>query len=267
VSATLDAALALVQRDALLFFSYRWRFVTQGLAILFTTVLFFYISRLVRVDPFPTPDAYFAYVVVGLVVLELLTAALATVPAMLRQELLTGTFERLAVSPLGTRSAVLAMTVFPVLLSLAVSLLTLLLAVVVFGLDLHWATAPLALPAIVLVAAAFAPLTVAVCALVLVAKQAGSAATFVVTGLSLASGAFFPVGLLPGWIRWVSDVQPLKPALELLRHLLTGTPVPDGPWLAVLKLALFGAVLLPASFAAFEAADRWCRRRGTLTEY
>lgn len=263
----LDAVVALVRRDALLFVSYRWRLAGQALAVLFTTVLFFYISRLVRVDPFDSPDAYFAYVVVGLVVLELLTAALATMPAALRSELLTGTFERLAVSPLGPRLGVLAMTVFPVVLSMFVGVATLLVAVAVFGLDLRWATAALALPAVALCALAFAPFSVLIACAVLLVKQAGSAATFAVTGLSLASGAFFPVALLPGWIRWVSEVQPLTPALELLRHLLLGSAVEGGAAQAVLRLAAFAAVLLPPSLLLLDAAVGRCRRLGTLTEY
>ena len=267
MSVLLAAGGAVVTRDALMFFSYRWRLAAQALAVLFTTVLFFYISRLVNVEPFATPDEYFAFVVVGLVVIELLTASLATMPNALRAELLAGTFERMAVAPMGTRIAVLAMAVFPVLLSLAVGAATLLVAITVFGLDLRWTTAPLAVPALALIALAFAPLTVVIAAAVLLFKQAGSAATFAVTGLSLASGAFFPVALLPGWIEWVSEVQPLTPALELMRHLLLGAEVPDGVPLAVLKLALFAAVLLPPALVLLDRVVDRCRRLGTLTEY
>ena len=267
VPALASAAGAIVRRDALIFFSYRWRLVTQALAVVFTTVLFFYISRLVRVEAFPTPDAYFAYVVVGLVVIELLTASLATMPNALRSELLAGTFERMAVAPLGPRIGVLAMAVFPAALSLVVSAATLVLAVTLFGLDLRWSTAPLALPAIAVIALAFAPLTVVIGAAVLVFKQAGSAATFAVTGLALVSGAFFPVALLPWWVAWLAEVQPLTPALELMRHLLVGAPVPDGAGVALLKLALFAAVLLPLALVVLDRAVGRCRRLGTLTEY
>lgn len=262
----LSASAAIVRRDALLFVSYRLRFLAQGLAVLFTTVLFYYVSRLVQVEPFD-PDGYFGFVVAGLVTLELLTATLATMPAAVRSELVAGTFERVAVSPLGPRPAVVAMTIFPVLLSLCTGAATLLTATLLFGLDLDWPRA-LAAPAVaVLVACAFAPLAVAIAAAVLLFKQAGSAATFAVTGLSLASGAFFPVDLLPGWIRWIAETQPLTPSLELLRHVLLGSDIDGGPWLAVLKLVLFAAVLMPLALVLLDASVARCRRRGTLTEY
>jgi len=264
---TAEAAYAVIRRDAMLYLSYRLRLIAQGAAIFFTTVLFYYVSRLVRVEPFTTPDAYFAYVLVGLVILELLTATLSTTPTSLRTELLAGTFERMAVAPLGPRAAIVAMTIFPALLSLAVGTVTLALALVLFDLDLRWTTAPLALPAALLALYAFLPFALAVASLILLVKQASSATVFLVTGLSLTSGAFFPVELLPGWVSWVSDVQPLTPALELLRHLLLGIAVETSPGAAVLKLVAFGSVLLPLSYLLLGEVVATCRRRGTLTEY
>jgi len=261
-----DAGAAIVERDLVLFASYRLRFAAQGLAILFTTVLFYYVSRLVEVEPFD-PDGYFGFVVAGLVALELLTATVVSVPVTVRNELLAGTFERLATSPLGPTLGVLAMTVFPVLRSLVVGTATVLIAVVVFGLDLRWETVAAAPFAALLIAAAFAPLALLIAAGVLVFKQAGSAATFAVTGLSLASGAFFPVELLPAWLEWISEVQPLTPSLELLRHVLVGSEVEDGVGFAVLRLVGFAVVLLPPALLLLDAAVRRCRRDGTLTEY
>jgi ABC-type multidrug transport system permease subunit len=264
--ATIDAARAIVRRDASLFASYRLRFAAQALAALFSVSLFFYVSKLVRVEPFPTPGAYFGYVIVGLVVLELLTALLATTPAAVRQELVAGTFERMVVSPLGPALGVLAMTLFPAVLALSVGLLTITLGVA-FGLDLTWPDAALAPPAAALITLAFLPLALVVAAAVLVAKQAGSAATFLVTGLSLTSGAFFPVGLLPGWVSWVSQIQPLTPALDLMRGLLIDGPVRDGEWTAALKLGGFATVMLPLSLLVLATVVELGRRRGTLTEY
>jgi ABC-type multidrug transport system permease subunit len=262
----LRAAWAIVERDLLMFASYRFRFVAQAFAILFTTVLFYYVSRLVEVEPFD-PDTYFGFVVAGLVGLEILTATVAQMPAAVRNELLAGTFERMAVSPLGPSYAVAAMTVFPAVRALVVGAMTVLVAVVIFGLDLQWETVPAALPVAALIVLAFTPLALLIAAGVLIFKQAGAAAAFAVTGLSLASGAFFPVELLPSWLEWISEIQPLTPALELLRHVLLGTEVEDGVAVAVAKLVGFAAVLMPAALVLLDAAVRRCRRDGTLTEY
>jgi hypothetical protein len=52
-----------------------------------------------------------------------------------------------------------------------------------------------------------------------------------------------------------------------MRHVLLGLPMPEPPWLAVLKLVLFAAVLLPLSFLALNRAVTIGTRRGTIIEY
>jgi ABC-type multidrug transport system permease subunit len=267
VRLALAAGSAILSRDLRLFVSYRLRFLSQTAAILFSVVLFYYLSRLVRVGTtFPTPDSYFGYAIVGLITLQLLTATVASTPQALRQELLAGTFERLVVAPLGPVLSILAMTLFPALLAIVVGAM-MVGAAGLFGADIAWSTAPLAIPAALLCALAFLPLSLLVSGAVLVAKQAGSAATFLVTGLSLASGAFFPTGLLPGYVRWIAEVQPLTPALALLRRVLLGVQIGDAPGVAIAKLAGFGFVLLPTALFVLAVIVEVGRRQGTLTEY
>ncbi len=261
------AVLGVVLRDAALFLSYRGRFLSQTLAVLFSVALFYYLSRLIRTPVFPTPGAYFAYVVAGLVTVELLTGTLAAMPQAVRAELLAGTFERLAVSPLGPRAAVLAMCIFPVILAAAIAGVTVLVAALVFGLDVRMRTLPLVVPAAILCTLAFLPLSLLVASTVLLFKQAGSAATFLVTGLALTSGAFFPRALLPSYLGWVAQVQPLTPALGLMRELIVGIEAPVPLGYEVLRLAVFATVMLPVSFVVLERVVRRCRRQGTLTEY
>jgi ABC-type multidrug transport system permease subunit len=262
-----SAAAGIVIRDFLIFRSYPLRFLAQVLAIFFSVSLFYYVSRLVKVEQFGDSNGYFAFVVVGIATLEVLTATLSLTPLTVRGELVAGTFERLATTTAGPVASIAAMMVFPTLLALIGSAVTLVLAALVFGLSLNWPLVLLALPTAVLGAAAFLPFAMMLSALVLVVKQAGAGAAFIVSGLSIAGGAMFPVGLLPGWLEWISHVQPLSPALELLRWQVVGTPVDGSRLGALVQLVLFTAVLLPLGFAALAWAVRTCRRRGTLTEY
>jgi ABC-type multidrug transport system permease subunit len=261
------AMVAIVRRDAILYLSYRNRLGAQLVTIFFGLVLFYYVSRLVHVSRFPDPDQYFAYVVMGLVILPVLTATLSTLPQTLRGELLAGTFERLVVSPLGPVASVVAMTVFPAAAALFIGLVTVGLGVIVFGLDIHWVTAPLALPVSVLGALALMPFALLVAAVVLLAKQAGSLGPLIVIGLSLAGGVYFPIALMPGWIQWVSYVQPFTPALELMRHLLIGAPMEHTAIGSLARLVGFAVVATPLAHRVLAASVRLCRRRGTLIEY
>jgi ABC-2 type transport system permease protein len=123
------------------------------------------------------------------------------------------------------------------------------------------------IPVVVLGMLAFLPLALLLAAAVMIVKQAGSLATFLISGLAIAGGSFFPISVLPASLRWISDVQPLTPALELTRHELVGAAISGSAWLAAGKLAAFGIVLLPFSILAISRALTICRARGTLIEY
>lgn len=259
--------LAVVRRDARLFVSYRLRFVTQLLTALFTLTLFYYLSRLVNVRSFAGPDQYFGFAVVGLVIVQVLNSSIALPPVNLRQELVAGTFERWVASPAGAPVVSVATLVFPFLLSVLTALIMLGLGSLLFGLNVQWVTVPLVIPASVLGFLAFAPFGVLVMAVVIVAKQALGATTFIVAGMSLVAGLYFPVSLLPGWIRWASEVQPFTPAVELMRFALLGRPLEHSVWADLAQLALFPAILFPVSIFALRGALAAGLRRGTIFEY
>lgn len=263
----LGAGLAVVRRDFKLALSYRLRFAAQLLSAFFSLTLFYYISRLVRVDTFESADAYYAFAVVGLVILQVLNSTLSSPPGSLRQELVAGTFERLVLSPFGPVGGVISMMVFPFVYALVTGLLMLGFAGVVFGLEVEWATVPAVLPVALLGALAFAPFGVLLLAMVLVVKQVASATTWIIAGISLIAGLYFPVTLLPHWIQWASDVQPFTPAVELMRNLLVGTALTDPAWLDLARMAGFATVLLPVSVWVLKRAVRTSRRRGTIIEY
>jgi ABC-2 type transport system permease protein len=267
MSAVLSAAGAVFVRDWRIFTSYRTRAVSATVGAGVGVALFYYVSRLVQGPQFPSPDDYFGFVVVGMVILEVLTSTLTAPIATLRAELLTGNFERMVVSPFGAVAAIASLTLFPLALGFAVGVLTIALAALLFGLDLHWTTAAGAIPVAFLGALAFAPFGLLLAAAVTVFKQTSAGAALIVTALSLVAGVYFPVALLPHWIQWASDVQPFTPAVDLLRHLLVGTPMEGSAAVAVLKLAAFAAVMLPVGILVLRAAVDRGRRKGTITEY
>ena len=265
--AVAEGALGVIKRDARIFLTYRFRFASQTLAALFSVTLFYYISRLVTVSSFPSPDAYFAYTVVGLVILEVLVSTIATLSGRVRQELVAGTFERLVLSPFGAVAGIASMTVFPFLLALATGAITIAFAAAVFGMPLRWSTAAFSLPVFFLGGLAFLPFALLIASAVILAKQAESGVGFLITGISLIGGFFFPVALLPGWIEWLSSVQPFTPTLELLRHLLVGTPLDGSALVTLLKIVLWAVVLLPPATWMLSRAMRLAQRRGTIIEY
>jgi ABC-2 type transport system permease protein len=262
----LPAMLSIVQRDIAVFASYRTQVITQFLSALFLLALFYFMSRLVQAHGF-SPEEYFGFVVVGLLTMRLMVAALGFVPMMLRQELVAGTFERLLVSPLGPLASIVAMTIFPLVSAVTTAVVTATVAVALFGFPIHWSTAPLALPMSILVSMALLPAALLLCASVLAFKQRSSGSATVIALISLVGGFYFPVALLPDWLRWAADVQPFTPALDLMRHQLLGTPLTDSAWLELARVVGFTVVLGALALVAVKAAVAHGRRTGNILEY
>jgi ABC-2 type transport system permease protein len=261
------AARAVFARDLAMFASYRMRFVTTMFSTVVALTLFYYVSRLVRSERIGSPDDYYAFVVVGIVVFSLLTSTLSMPIATLRSELLAGTFERMVLSPFGPVRCVMSLLLFPLALAFTTALVSLTYASLVFGLHVHWPGVLAALPVGLLGALAFAPFGLLMTAAVVLFKQTNAGATFVITGVTLLAGVYFPVSLLPGWIRWAASVQPFTPAVDLLRHLVVGTALPDPALVDLAKLVGFPLVMLPLAVHVLGRAVRRSRRRGTIIEY
>ena len=262
-----SAAGAICKRDWLIFASYRTRFVTTFFTTAVSLTLFYYVSRLVTSPRFGSPDDYFAFVVVGMIIFGVLTSTLSTPVATLRSELQAGTFERMVVSPFGAVRSIASLLIFPMLLAVVIGVLSLAYAAIVFGLDVRWSTAAAAIPLAAVAALAFAPFGLVMAALVVLFKQTNAGATFVMAGITLLAGVYFPVALLPDWIEWTSHVQPFTPAVDLLRNALVGTPLRDPLGLELFKLVGFAVVLLPLAVVVLRVAVARSRRRGTIIEY
>jgi ABC-2 type transport system permease protein len=261
----LDAVAAVVRRDMRIFLSYRFRWLTRILGTLLTLTTFYYVSKLARADAVGNHASYFAFLLVGIVALPVLTGAM-TVAQFVRQELVAGNFERLIVSPTGPVVGILAMLIFPLAFALLLAAITMALGIVLFGVHVALGGIPLTLGVMALGCIAFASIGLLFVA-ALIAFKSAAGVTWVIAGLGLIGGVYFPISLFPGWIRWAGSVQPLTPTIELLRHLLVGTPLAHAAWADWLKLGAFAAVLLPVATYVLSQALKLSRAQGTIMEY
>jgi ABC-2 type transport system permease protein len=261
-----DAAVAIVRRDWTTYKSYQSQMITVPLTVFVGMCLFYYVSRLVQVSAYGDADRYFSSIVVGMLTLAVLQSTLM-VAASVRSELVAGTFERMVLSPFGSAAGVASMMLFPFLVSLVTTTISMLVAAAVFGLPVQWSTAWLAYPVALLGAGTFAALGMLFAATVLIFKRMVAGAGLLLALISFTSGVYFPVALLPDWIEWLSDVQPFTPSIQLLRHVLIDAPVPVDPWTLVLKVAGFVAVMIPLGLIGLRAATRLGQRTGTIIEY
>ena len=140
------------------------------------------------------------------------------------------------------RADLLLLLIYPILYSLLTVAGLVAIGAAVFGLQLHWSTMPLAIPVAVLCVLAFAPFGILLLASVVYSKRSPPGSSYLIAGLSIVAGLYFPAQLLPDWIGWASDAQPLTPATELLRSTLVGEHLHHAAWLLVLELAGFAVV-------------------------
>jgi ABC-2 type transport system permease protein len=261
----MDGLAAVIKRDCLLYASYRFRLVSQSISLFFSLGTFYFIAHLVRLTAFGSPSAYFAFAVYGIVIMTVLTSATA-MPDLFRGELVQGSFERFLVSPFGPVAGVLAMVAFPILFAALFSAVMLAVATAVFGLPVNLSGLPLAVPIAALGAIAFAAVGLVLVAAVAVFKQTPGH-SYLSAVIGLFGGAYFPVALLPHWLRWVPYAQPFTPAVDLLRHLMLRTPTMHRPWVELLILIGWVAVLVPVAASLIGTAMRVARARGVILEY
>jgi ABC-2 type transport system permease protein len=104
-------------------------------------------------------------------------------------------------------------------------------------------------------------------AAVLTFRRGGNLVAFAAAASSLASGAFFPLTLFPGWLRHLAELNPMALTLKDMR----ATLVNGSGWSAIsggiAALAIIAVVSLTLGTLAFRAAVARERRLGTIGLY
>jgi ABC-2 type transport system permease protein len=100
------------------------------------------------------------------------------------------------------------------------------------------------------------------------AMQKGSAVVWLMgSGAWFMTGILFPITTLPVYLRQVSQWIPITHSLEAMRMVLLEGASFGEVRRELLILAMFSAVLLPASVWLFTRALRRARMQGTLSFY
>jgi len=143
-------------------------------------------------------------------------------------------------------------------LLIAVLMVVVMLALGRVAYDVHVAPEHLAwlIGAVLIGAAVFSCLGMALAALTPSTEAAPALANVVVLPLYFISGVFVPVQSLPPWLRQVATALPVKPFVEVISW--PYDPSPTAPWTALGLLALWGALGLAVAARLF----RWTPRRG-----
>lgn len=262
---------AFFRRDFLIAWSYRMAFVTDAAALMLQAVVFSFMSKLI--DPQRLPEfgghraSYMEFVAVGISLAAFVQLGLGRVAQAIRQEQMIGTLEALLMTPTQPTTIQLGSVVYDLFYIPLRTAAFLAVVAATFGLRFHAAGF---IPA-VLILLLFIPfvwgLGVLSAAAMLTYRRGGSGVGFIGLLLTLASGAYFPLAVLPSWAQGLARLNPITTAVDGMRAVLIGNEGWSHAGSICLQLAPAALVSLSIGFLAFRVALRRERLRGTLGLY
>lgn len=260
-------AVLFAGRDLRIARSYRFPFIMTILGTVMSLITFRFIAELVGdASAIKATGDYFAFVVVGMVMAQVLERTLSGPGGSVRQEQVQGTLEVLATKPMSIASLAAGWSGYPIMESL-VSAVAMMAIAVPLGFTARDPNLLVAIPTIVIAAVVFSAIGLLAAAFVLVFQQAGAITRWLSAGLALISGVFFPITLFPRAVQLLAEASPLTHALRALRGtLLEGAGI-EAVAGSLLTLVATGLVLLPVAIAAVGVALGRARQRGTLGTY
>ncbi|MFN2556759.1 MAG: ABC transporter permease [Nitriliruptorales bacterium] len=262
---------AFFRRDLLVLLSYRLAFITDWLSLLFQVALFAFVGRMVNPDVLPAsagrPVSYLEFVTVGIAVSGFVQVGLGRVVAVVRSEQLMGTLESLLLTPTTVSTIQLGSAIYDFVYVPIRTVIFLVLVAAIYDVGFAFQHLGAALAVI----AAFIPvvwgLGLASAAAVLTFRRGAGAIGFGVATFTAASGAYFPIQLLPAWVQSLMRYNPLTITLDAARDALLGGVGWSQIASDVLILLPMAAVSLAVGTTAFRFALARELRRGTLGLY
>jgi ABC-2 type transport system permease protein len=262
---------AFFRRDLLVLFSYRFAFVGDWLNLILQVVIFYFVGKMV--DPSNLPVirgvrvSYMEFVAVGIALTSFVQISLGRVISVIRGEQMMGTLEALVVTPTTLTTLQLGSVAYDLVYIPIRIALFLAFASVVF--DVHLVLFGLGPAAGVLLF--FIPFVWGLGALgaagVMTFRRGAGFVGIGLSVLTIASGTYFPVALLPGWLEWVARHNPITLALHATRLALLGGAGWEAVLPAIRVLAPVALVSIVIGVFALRAAVRRERRLGTLGLY
>lgn len=262
---------AFLRRDFLVAWSYRTMFIADLAALAFQALSFYFIGLMVDPGVLPTYGGnratYMEFVVVGIALGVFIQLGLGRVATAIRNEQLMGTLESLLMTPTQPTTIQLGSVVYELIYIPVRTALFFAVVAISFGLSFEPGGLLPALAILLLFIPFVWGLGVASAAATLTFKRGSAGIGLGVTILTLFSGAYFPLDLLPGWATTLAVLNPIAIAIEGMRETLLGGAGWSEAGRALLVVTPISALSLTAGLLAFRASLRRERRRGTLGLY
>ena len=210
-------------------------------------------------------DYLVLYLLVGTLVWRYLSIIFIWIIELISIERWEGTIEYTLMAPIRRTTHMAGQTVFAITYSILFTSVILLITTIVFELDLSGAN--LVGGAVMLLTGSFSFVGVSVMAssLPLLFPERGAQMTHVfIAILLLISGVYYPVSVLPDFLRKAAVFSPATYILDGARQaLLEGVSTLD-LWPSIWPVLIMGAVLIPLGLWVFRQAELYAKRMGKL---
>lgn len=262
---------AFLVRDFYTDISYRVSFLVGIAGTVFSAFIFYFLSQLIGDRATPLLQRYqgdyFSFVIIGIAFGSYFGVGLTGFARALRQAQTTGTLESMMMTPTPVSWIIVGSAVWSYTYTTFRVLVYLLVGTLLLGMNLGDANYPAALLGLTLSIIAFASVGIVAASIIMVIKRGDPVTALFGSLANLVGGVFYPVEILPDWLRVIANALPITYALRAMRlSLLSGASWEElTPDLSV--LAGFCLVLFPLSLLAFRFAVDRARADGSLTHY
>jgi ABC-2 type transport system permease protein len=267
----LKKLFAFVKRDFQNEISYRISFLLQIFGIFINVSVFFFLSKLFGTAQMPQlaqyGGNYFAFVLIGIAFNYYLSVSLNSLSQSIREGQIMGTLEALLVTQTEIPTIIISSSVYGFLFTTLRVIIFMVIGVLVYGLDLSRANYAGAIVILLISIIAFSSFGILSASFVMVLKK-GDPVASLFNGISwLLGGDYYPVSIVPSWLKPFSYFLPITYSLEGMRLALIKGDSFYQLLPSILSLLLFTAVLMPISIFSFQYAIRLAKRDGSLTHY
>jgi len=269
--AYLEKPFAFVWRDFINETSYKFAFFLQIFGIIVSALSYFFLSKLIGLSGVkylePYGGDYFSFVIIGIAFFGYLRVSIRSLSRSIREGQTLGTLEALLVTQTEIPTIIVSSSLYSFLWASFRVIIYIAFSVFVLGLNINNANFLGAFLILFLTIISFGSIGIISASFIMVLKR-GDPITWVFTGISaLLGGLYFPISVLPDWLRTFSYFLPVTYSLEgmrlaILKGYSLGELLPN-----ILALVLFSLVMLPFSIIVFNIAVKIAKRDGSLTHY
>lgn len=267
----LAKASAFIKRDLLIETSYRFSFFMDVFGILATLLTYYFIGRLfegrITTHLAPYGGDYFSYVLVGLALSNYIGTSISGITGQITKEQSMGTLEALLISPTKIWQLLVAMNLWGLLFNTIEVILYFLFGMILFGIDLTKVNLLSCLIIFPLTIVAFSSLGLISASFILIFKRGDPIGWITGTFLGLLGGVYFPISVLPAWLKNISLLLPVTYSIQAMQLAVYRGYSLDMLLPQIGMLILFCLTLAPIGIASFRYALRKAKSDGTLIHY